>query len=180
MASFPPTRMFSMHTRSLLIAVSVSAFLFASCEGPVRSAPAVHGRVFEVTNPSSPRAAWDLVPLAGADVLVTWRKEVSVLVDSQFVCVRAIETSTAADGTFTAPAWELPERMKRPGTLRPTSHVVDPRFQDVSVGLSSAGFAATAEFVHIVRRASDSEAASAREYQLNLKGECGDSTRVSS
>lgn len=165
-----------MQTRSLLIAVSVSALLFAACEGPVRSAPAVHGRVFEVTNPSSPRAAWDLVPLAGVDVLVTWSKEVSVLVDSQFVCVRAIETSTAEDGTFTAPAWELPDRMKRPETLRATSHVVEPGFQDVSVDSSSTGFAAAAEFVHIVRRANDSETASAQEYNLNLKRVCGDST----
>ena len=142
----------------------------------MRSAPAVHGRVFEVTNRSSPRAAWDLVPLAGADVLVTWRKEVSVLVDSQFVCVRAIETSTAVDGTFTAPTWELPDRMKRPETLRATSHVVEPGFQDVSVDSSSSGFATAAEFVHIVRRANASETASAQEYKLNLKRECGDST----
>jgi hypothetical protein len=134
--------------------------------------------VFEVTNPSSARAAWHLVPLAGADVLITWRKEVSVLVDSQIVCVRATEVSTAADGTFTAAAWELPDRMKRPETLRSTSHVIAPGFQDVSVDSTSTGFATTAEHVHIVRRANDSETTSAHEFQLNLKRECGESTQV--
>jgi hypothetical protein len=170
----------SMRTRLHLTAVSVSAFLLVSCEGPARSAPPVHGRVFEVTNPSSPRAAWDLVPLAGADVLVTWRKEVDVLVDSQIVCVRAVETSTAADGTFTAASWALPARMKRPETLRSTSHVIAPGFRDVSVESTSTGFATTAEHVHIVRRASDSETTSAREYLLNLKRECGDSSQGTS
>jgi hypothetical protein len=132
--------------------------------------------VFEVVNPSSPRAEWDLVPLAGANVLVTWRKEVDVLVDSQIVCVRAIETSTGEDGTFTAAAWVLPDRMKRPETLRSTSHVIAAGFQDVSVDSTSSGFATTAEHVHIVRKANDSESTSGREVLLNLKRECGEST----
>src|SRR5687767_6480866 len=123
----------SMHTLRLLAILSVSGSLLLSCEGPPRSAPAIHGRVFEVTNPGSRRAAWDLVPLADADVLVAWRMEVSALVHSQTVCVRAIETRTAADGTFTAAGWALDGPMKRPETLRSTSYVVAPGFLDVSV-----------------------------------------------
>ena len=165
-----------MHKLCFLAILTLSGSLLGSCKNPSRSAPAVHGRVFEVTNPSSPRAAWELVPLAGANVLVTWRKEVSVLVDSQIVCVRAIETSTAADGTFTAAGWALPDRMKRPETLRSTSHVFAPGFLDVSIGSTSIGFSTTAEHVHIVRRANASETTFAQEFQLNLKRECGEST----
>jgi hypothetical protein len=167
--------MASMRTLRLLTMLSVSAGMLA-CEGPPRAAPAIHGRVFEVTNPSSPRAGWQLVPLAGADVLVTWRKEVSVLVDSQVVCVRAIETSTAADGTFTAAGWDLPERMKRPETLRSTSHVVAPGYLDVSVDSTATGFATTADFVHIVRSAHEPETTFAQQVLLKLKRECGKST----
>jgi hypothetical protein len=165
--------MASMQALRLLMIVSALAIPIVSCKGPARIAAAVHGRVFEVTNPSSARAAWNLVPLAGVAVLVTWRKEVSVLVDSQIVCVRAIETSTASDGTFTAAGWTLPDRMKRPETLRATSHVVTPGFLDVSVDSTANGYADTAEYVHIVRRAHASEAEQAREFLLNLKRECG-------
>jgi hypothetical protein len=166
----------SMHNLCFLAILAVSSTQLVSCEDSARSAPAVHGRVFEVTNPSSPRAAWEFVPLAGANVLVTWRKEVSVLVDSQIVCVRAIEISTTADGTFTAAGWALPDRMKRPETLRSTSHVFAPGFLDVSINSTSIGFGTTAEHVHILRRANASETAFAQEFQFNLKRECGEST----
>jgi hypothetical protein len=166
----------SMRNLCVLAILTASGTLLVSCKDPPRYAPAIQGRVFEVTNPSSPRAAWELVPLAGADVLVTWRKEVSVLVDSQFVCVRAIETSTAADGTFTAAGWALPDRMKHPETLLSSSHVVASGFIDVSTESTSSGFFTTAEHVHIVRRANASETTFAQESQFNLKRECGAST----
>ena len=159
-----------MHNLCFLAILTVSGTLLVSCKDPPRSALAIHGRVFEVTNPSSPRAAWDLVPLAGADVLVTWRKEVSVLVDSQIVCVRAIETSTAADGTFTAAGWALPDRMKHPETLLSSSHaIVAPGFLDVSTESTPIGFATTAEHVHIVRRANASETTFAQDFRFNLE-----------
>jgi hypothetical protein len=165
----------SMHYLRFVAILTVSGTLLVSCKDPPRSAPAIHGRVFEATNPSSPRAEWELVPLAGADVLVTWRKEISVLVDSQIVCVRAIETSTAADGTFTAAGWALPDRMKRPETLRSVSYVFAPGFLDVSIESTSIGFSTTAEHVHIVRRTNASET-TAQEFHFNLKRECGEST----
>ena len=164
-----------MHVRCLRAILIVSGTLLVACDGPRRTAPAVQGRVFEVTNPSAPRTAWELVPLPGADVLVTWRKEVSVLVDSQFVCVRAIEAATTADGIFTAAGWELPDRMKRPETLHSSSHVFAPGFLEVSTASTATGFATTAEHVHIMRRSNSPETDFAREFQLNLKKECGGS-----
>jgi hypothetical protein len=165
-----------MRSLCFLAILAVSGTLLVSCKDPPRSAPAIHGRVFEVTNPSSPRAAWELIPLAGADVLVTWRKEVDVLVDSQFVCVRAIETSTATDGTFAAAGWALPDSVKRPETLRSTSYVFALGLLDVSTDSTSNGFSTTAEHVHIVRRATASETTFAQEFRFNLKRECGEST----
>ena len=108
-------------------------------------------------------------------MLVTWHKEVSVLVDSQFICVRAIETSTAADGTFTAAGWALPDRMKRPETLSSASHVFAPGFLDASTESTTTGHFTTAEHVHIVRRATASETTFAQKYLFNAKRECGES-----
>jgi hypothetical protein len=151
--------------------------VITACESRQRDVAAVRGRVFEVINPSSPRADWTLVPLADVNVLVTWHAEYSVLVDSNFVCIRAIETNTAADGWFTVAEWKLPEGAKRAEAVSSASHAFLSEFEDVSVHSTPTSFATTAKHVHIMRRTNTMELASARDYRIRLKTECGAAAR---
>jgi hypothetical protein len=148
--------------------LSVAAFMLVTRDRGL-TAEAVTGRVFEVRNPYASRAAWILEPLPDAEVLVVWRAEVDLFVDSQFMCVRAGHTKSNADGTFSLPAAKVQSKSK---SALAASYAYKEGYVDVSVTSSAEEFGSTVDHVRILRKVSDPGKTPSREDQLKAAQGC--------
>lgn len=84
------------------LALVVLSAALSACAPTGRS---VQGQVFEVANPSAPRAEWRRVPSEGAFVIVTWRGTIPQPAHAGSVCLHSAIGRTDAQGRFDVPGW---------------------------------------------------------------------------